>query len=210
MDISNQIRSRREAMGLSQDDLAARVYVSRQTISSWERDRTYPDVQSLLLLSEVFGASLDTLVKGDVDVMDEIIERDRKLRWRIAVAQWVIWALLLVLVRLFFLTPLFDEGVSEVQDIARLAMVSVATLGLTVVMLVLGLKDKAILDKHDIKTYRELRAFQRGERVDRDPALRARRSIIDSLWMPSQKVVIGGTVLAAILGLALGLALTML
>ena len=47
MDISNQIKTRREAMGLSQEQLAEKLYVSRQTISNWERDKTYPDVQSL-------------------------------------------------------------------------------------------------------------------------------------------------------------------
>lgn len=39
MDISNQIKTRREAMGLSQEQLAEKLYVSRQTISNWERDR---------------------------------------------------------------------------------------------------------------------------------------------------------------------------
>ena len=39
MDISNQIKTRREAMGLSQEQLAEKLYVSRQTISNWERTR---------------------------------------------------------------------------------------------------------------------------------------------------------------------------
>ena len=65
-------------MGLSQEQLAEKLYVSRQTISNWERDKTYPDVQSLLMLSILFGTSIDTLVKGDVTVMEEAVERDRK------------------------------------------------------------------------------------------------------------------------------------
>ena len=59
MDISNQIKTRREAMGLSQEQLAEKLYVSRQTISNWERDKTYPDVQSLLMLSAVSYTHLD-------------------------------------------------------------------------------------------------------------------------------------------------------
>ena len=78
MDISNQIKTRREAMGLSQEQLAEKLYVSRQTISNWERDKTYLDVQSLLMLSILFDTSIDTLVKGDVTVMEEAVERDRK------------------------------------------------------------------------------------------------------------------------------------
>ena len=65
-------------MGLSQEQLAEKLYVSRQTISNWERDKTYPDVQSLLMLSILFDTSIDTLVKGDVTVMEEAVERDRK------------------------------------------------------------------------------------------------------------------------------------
>lgn len=49
MEIGSQIREDRARLSLSQDALAERVYVSRQTISSWENDKTYPDVQSLLL-----------------------------------------------------------------------------------------------------------------------------------------------------------------
>ena len=53
MQIGARIRDHRTQAGMSQDDLAMRVYVSRQTISSWENDKTYPDVQSLLLLSDL-------------------------------------------------------------------------------------------------------------------------------------------------------------
>lgn len=42
MEIGGRIRELRTAHGMSQDDLAARVYVSRQTISSWENGKTYP------------------------------------------------------------------------------------------------------------------------------------------------------------------------
>lgn len=74
MDISNQIRTRRTAMGLSQDELAQRIHVSRQTISNWETDRTYPDVQSLLLMSNLFGTTIDVLVKGDLEMMKSAVE----------------------------------------------------------------------------------------------------------------------------------------
>ena len=111
VDISNQIRSRREAMGLSQEDLATTVYVSRQSVSNWERDRTYPDVQSLLILSEPFGTSLDTLVKGDVDVMDEILEMDRRTRRMLDVAGYLIVAVMVGLCLAQFFTPLYDRTI---------------------------------------------------------------------------------------------------
>lgn len=76
MEIGRRIRELRTRDKMSQDDLAARVYVSRQTISSWENAKTYPDVQSILLLSQIFGTSTDDLIKGDVETMTKTIDKD--------------------------------------------------------------------------------------------------------------------------------------
>lgn len=61
-------------MNLSQDDLAEIVYVSRQTISNWETGKSYPDLKSLLLMSDYFDVSLDELVKGDLQMMKERVD----------------------------------------------------------------------------------------------------------------------------------------
>ena len=73
MELGKQIKKHRMAAQLSQEELADRVYVSRQTISNWENDKSYPDVNSLVLLSETFQVSLDKLIKGDIDVMKKVI-----------------------------------------------------------------------------------------------------------------------------------------
>ena len=83
MELGSHIKARRAELGISQDELASRIYVSRQTISSWENDKTYPDVQSLLLLSQVFGTTIDELVRGDVDTMKETVEKDVQLLRRL-------------------------------------------------------------------------------------------------------------------------------
>ena len=82
MEIGKQIKKYRTEQMLSQDALADQIYVTRQTISNWENDRNYPDIRSLVLLSNVFGVSLDILVKGDLEQMkDEIRTEDiRKFR----------------------------------------------------------------------------------------------------------------------------------
>ena len=69
MEIGEQIKKYRTEMGLSQDRLAEKIFVSRQTISNWENNKNYPDVKSLLLLSCLFNVSLDMLVKGDLEKM---------------------------------------------------------------------------------------------------------------------------------------------
>lgn len=63
-------------MKLSQDELAQKIYVSRQTISNWENNKNYPDIKSLLLLSSLFNVSLDMLVKGDFEKMKEEIKEE--------------------------------------------------------------------------------------------------------------------------------------
>lgn len=63
MELGTQIRKYRNERTLSQEALAEKVYVSRQTVSNWENDKSYPDVNSLVLLSEVCEISLDQLIK---------------------------------------------------------------------------------------------------------------------------------------------------
>ena len=76
MELGNQIKVYRQEAHLSQEELANRVYVSRQTISNWENDKSYPDVNSLVLLSEIFQISLDKLIKGDIEVMKNVIQKE--------------------------------------------------------------------------------------------------------------------------------------
>ena len=79
MELGKQIKKYRNELSISQETLADKVYVSRQTISNWENDKSYPDVNSLVLLSEVFQISLDQLIKGDIAYMKEQIKlEDRK------------------------------------------------------------------------------------------------------------------------------------
>ena len=76
MELGKQIKVYRQEAHLSQEELANRVYVSRQTISNWENDKSYPDVNSLVLLSEIFQISLDKLIKGDIEVMKDVIQKE--------------------------------------------------------------------------------------------------------------------------------------
>ena len=79
MELGKQIKKYRGELGLSQEALAEKIYVSRQTVSNWENDKNYPDINSLLRLSEVFQVSVDILIKGDVEKMKvEIRQQDRQ------------------------------------------------------------------------------------------------------------------------------------
>jgi transcriptional regulator with XRE-family HTH domain len=77
MNISKQLKSYRKKFNLSQEDLADIIHVSRPTISNWENGKSYPDLQSLLLLSDYFKISLDELVKGDVvNMKNELVNKE--------------------------------------------------------------------------------------------------------------------------------------
>ena len=75
--IGARIRARREELGLSQAELARRVYVSRQTVGNWEAGRTLADVQSLVLLAGAFGVTVDELVGRGGPVAESASAEDR-------------------------------------------------------------------------------------------------------------------------------------
>lgn len=100
MELGKQIKKYRTERAWSQDVLSEKVYVSRQTISNWENDKSYPDVKSLVLLSEVFGVTLDQLIKGDIETMKQQIDQSDKDRF-----ERLSW-MLTVLFVLDILTPI--------------------------------------------------------------------------------------------------------
>lgn len=59
MNIGIRIKKYREKQNISQEELALKIFVSRQTISNWENNKSYPDINSLIMLSEIFNVSLD-------------------------------------------------------------------------------------------------------------------------------------------------------
>lgn len=193
MEIGARIRERRTAAGMSQDDLAARAYVSRQTISSWENGKTYPDVQSLLLLSEIFGVTVDSLIKGDVETMNETIRRDVVLIRRLGFA--MAGLLLLSLAATAWLTVqcvVWDWGLGYALPTLLLALV------LWGGAMFASVWAERIKRDHDLVTYREVVDFWEGREVDRNTE-RGRRERALPGWMRAVRTV-GMVLLAAAVG----------
>ncbi|WP_125762820.1 helix-turn-helix transcriptional regulator [Companilactobacillus hulinensis] len=69
MSVKTQLIYYRNLHNLSKTDLSKKMYVSRQTISNWETGKTYPDIQNLILLSDIYQITIDQLVKDDINVM---------------------------------------------------------------------------------------------------------------------------------------------
>lgn len=65
MNIGIKLKNARNAKGMSQEETAEELGISRQTLSNWENEKTYPDVISVIKMSDLYGVSLDLLLKGE-------------------------------------------------------------------------------------------------------------------------------------------------
>lgn len=143
VELSKQIKKYRLEANLSQDELAEKIFVSRQTISNWENDKSYPDVKSLLLISEVFQISLDNLIKGDVARMRKEIDEQERLRFRkdSIVSTILLLAVILSTVPLAMLFGWYGIAISVFLAIATLFY---------------GLRVARYEKKYDIETFKDI------------------------------------------------------
>ena len=189
MELGKQIRKYRKEQSLSQDELAEKVYVSRQTISNWENDKSYPDVNSLILLSEVFHTSIDNLIKGDVEVMKEQVKNEDQKEFE------KISRIFSVLFLAMMITPIPIIHYLKYAGIAIWALLAVVTLYFSFIV---EKKKK----QFDIQTYREIIAFMEGEKLDEIAKAREEGKT------PYQKILL--SVGAAVVTLVLAIIFTML
>ena len=74
MEIGKKLKDARMKSGYTQESVAEKVNVSRQTISNWENEKSYPDIISVIELSNLYSISLDELLKGDEKMMEHLEE----------------------------------------------------------------------------------------------------------------------------------------
>ena len=153
MEVGTQIKKYRIGMNLSQEELADKVYVSRQTVSNWETGKNYPDIHSLLLLGALFNVSLDQLVKGDVIAMKERIkETEIKKLNRYA----TVFGILLI-----------ATAASAVPLALWLKIYAIIPWGILFgITLFFCVKVEKVKKDNDIRTYKEIVAFSEGRRLD--------------------------------------------
>ena len=75
MEISKCIKDARQNNNISQESLAEQLGVSRQTVSSWETGKSYPDIVSVIKMSDIFNISLDKTLKEDKNLVNNIQEK---------------------------------------------------------------------------------------------------------------------------------------
>lgn len=154
MEIGKQIKKYRTDIKLSQEALADRIFVSRQTISNWENDKNYPDMKSLLLLSSLFNVSLDILVKGDLEEMKKEIKKEEIAKFE---KDGKIFSILLI---------------ADIILVVPLMKVFGKNMGFLIFILIwlVSMYYASKVERHkknnDVKTYKELNAFLEGRTLE--------------------------------------------
>lgn len=153
MELGKQIKMHRQEAHLSQEELANRVYVSRQTISNWENDKSYPDVNSLVLLSEIFQISLDNLIKGDIEVMKDVIQKEEIEKMNRYGKSYTIM--------------LIATAVSAVPLFMWLGVWAFIPWGIIwAISMYFAFKVEKVKKDNDVQTYKEIVAFSEGKLLD--------------------------------------------
>ena len=139
MEIGSKLRQARQRTGMTQEQVAREIHVSRQTISNWETGKSLPDVLSVIALSDLYLVSLDELLKGDANMLHHIEESTNAVKSRQRLGKWmetlsflVIWA---VCVAVFWL----GGGEAGAMGYSILVLYWVLPLCTFVVSLVMGL-----------------------------------------------------------------------
>ncbi len=171
MEIGKRIKELRKQKGWNQEVFAEMTYVSRQTISSWENDKSYPDIKSLLLMSELFEVSLDDLIKGDVVEMKKEISNE-------SIREFNKWSNILAVGFLIgILIPYPLVHFFKWWGLLVFLLFWAA-------LLAVSFKVEALKKENDIQTYKEIVAFTEGKELTKDD------KIAEKAKRPYQKILL--------------------
>ena len=80
MDFGAQMKKLRTSRELTQEQVAQKLNVSRQTISSWENNRNLPDLEMVVLIARIFNISLDNLILGDPTMTNKLVKDSSEMK----------------------------------------------------------------------------------------------------------------------------------
>ena len=155
MDIGLKIKKLREQQKISQEELALKIFVSRQTISNWETNKSCPDVKSLITLSDIFNVSLDNFIKDDIKEMREVVEKATIKKFNV--------------ISVVFLIELIVVAVSAYPLFSIKGNIGIVIwLCLFAITLYTASKIEKFKKSYDIQTYKEILAFIDGKQLTHD------------------------------------------
>lgn len=111
MNIGDKLKKYRKNRGLTQEEVAKKIYVSRATISSWETNRTFPDIEKIIYLSEIYQVSLDQLLKEEPEIMENVRDERKKLkRYKILKIIGLIFLVLFIIYNIYWFISAYPKN----------------------------------------------------------------------------------------------------
>lgn len=162
MEVGKRIREYRKIYNLSQEQLAEKIFVSRQTVSNWENDKTYPDIQIIVSLSILFNVSLDELIREDLEEMKMKISNKKANKRSDIYSLIMICSTILASLSIGLVVALPESNLIWIVPI---------------ILFLPAVWSSFVLEKfkrnNDLKTYKEILAFSQNKDVE---MLRERRA----------------------------------
>ncbi|MCH1624555.1 helix-turn-helix domain-containing protein [Fredinandcohnia quinoae] len=81
MDFAEKLKKERKQKGWSQEELAEKLFVSRQSVSKWENGQNYPSIEIIIKLSDLFGVTIDELLRTDEELKEKVIRDSKQLAY---------------------------------------------------------------------------------------------------------------------------------
>ncbi|OAS13941.1 helix-turn-helix domain-containing protein [Paenibacillus oryzisoli] len=81
MVFGEKLKSERTKQGWSQEELAEKLFVSRQSVSKWENGQNYPSIEIIIKISDLFGITIDELLKSDEELTKTVIKTSKQLAY---------------------------------------------------------------------------------------------------------------------------------
>lgn len=111
MNLGNKIQKIRKDNKISQEAFAEVLNVTRQTVSNWENQKNYPDIETLILISDKYNISLDVLLKGDNQMIKKMNKKIKNYKKLIIVIIMLIVTILLFVAGCY----IYDRVYSRIQ-----------------------------------------------------------------------------------------------
>lgn len=115
MKIGTIIKEKRTKSGLTQEDLAKKLHVSRSTISNWEINRNYPDIKLIVNISNILDIPLKELLQEDSDIVNRLSE-DTIIRKKISKRNKILYFLIFILIISLLSVVIYFSNINDISN----------------------------------------------------------------------------------------------
>ena len=115
MKIGSIIKEKRTKLGLTQDDLAKKLQVSRSTISNWEINRNYPDIKLIVNISNILEIPLKELLQEESDIVNRLSE-DTIIRKKISKRNKILYFLIFILLIILLSVVIYFSNINDISN----------------------------------------------------------------------------------------------